>query len=54
LQDRDSGYVRVIKKGLRRGDATLISVVELLTPRPVKEELSDKKSKKKAKVASEA
>lgn len=49
LQDRDSGYVRVIKKGIRRGDASLISVVELLTPRPVKEDPTAKKSKKKAK-----
>lgn len=50
LQDRDSGYVRVVKKGIRRGDASVISVVELLTPRPEKEEPKGKKSKKKAKV----
>ena len=53
LQDRNSGYTRVMKKGIRRGDASVISVVELLTPRPVKEEPTDKKGRKKAKAKSE-
>lgn len=51
LQDRNSGYTRVIKKFVRRGDAAIISIVELLTPAPVREEVSDGKGKKKAKSA---
>lgn len=49
LQDRNSGYTRVIKKFVRRGDAAIISIVELLTPAPVIEE--ETKGKKKSKVA---
>ena len=49
LQDRTSGYTRVVKLGVRRGDGAPLSVVELLTP-PVVEETEDKKKpKKKAK-----
>jgi len=48
LQDRNSGYTRVIKKSVRRGDAAIISVVELLTPRPKKVEPETKKKRKKA------
>ncbi len=47
FQDRDSGFTRVIKLGVRRGDGAPISVVELLTAKPVSEE--DKKKGKKAK-----
>ncbi len=52
--ERDSGFTRVIKLGVRRGDGAPVSVVELLTPRPVAE--SDKKGKKgkKAKKAAKA
>lgn len=49
LQDRNSGYTRVIKKGIRRGDAATISIVELLTPKEVKEEAVEGKAGKKAK-----
>jgi large subunit ribosomal protein L17 len=43
-QDRQGGYVRVIKKGNRRGDGAPVSVVQLL---PAEE--GKKKSKKKGK-----
>ena len=47
LQDRNSGYTRVIKKLIRRGDGATISVVELLTPRPEKLDEKDEKAAKK-------
>jgi large subunit ribosomal protein L17 len=34
LSDRNSGYTRIIKLGVRRGDGAPMSVVELLTPKP--------------------
>ncbi len=42
--DRTSGFSRVVKLGVRRGDGAPVSVVELLTTKPVEE--SDKKGKK--------
>ncbi|MFQ6007501.1 MAG: 50S ribosomal protein L17 [Candidatus Zixiibacteriota bacterium] len=46
--DRNSGFSRVVKLGVRRGDGAPISVVELLTPKPVvEEEKKGKKGKKK-------
>ncbi len=36
--DRDSGFCRVIKLGVRRGDGAEMSVVELLTAKPAEEE----------------
>ncbi len=54
LQDRNSGYTRVIKKGVRRGDAAVISIVELLTPKPKQAEPDTKKKKKKSSAKSEA
>lgn len=53
LQDRNSGYVRVLKKGIRRGDAAVVCVVELLTPRPKKEEAAPKKGRRKKKAEEE-
>jgi large subunit ribosomal protein L17 len=50
--DRDSGFSRVIKLGVRHGDGAPISVVELLTPKPVVEEKKGKKGKKKSDKAS--
>ena len=51
--DRPSGFSRVVKLGVRRGDGAPISVVELLTEKPVKEtDKKGKKGKKKAKAAS--
>jgi large subunit ribosomal protein L17 len=41
--DRQGGYVRIIKKGTRKGDAAPISVIQLLP-----EDQGKKKSKKKA------
>lgn len=48
LGDRTSGYSRVIKLGVRRGDGAPISVVELLTEKPVTEEDTKGKKGKKA------
>lgn len=48
FETRTSGYTRVIKLGVRRGDGAEMSVVELLTPRPV-EVADDKKDKDKKK-----
>lgn len=42
--DRESGFTRIVKLGVRRGDGAPISVVELLTPKP--EADKDKKGKK--------
>jgi len=42
--ERDSGFTRVVKLGVRRGDGAMMSVVELLTEKPA--ERSDKKGKK--------
>ena len=50
FSDRDSGFTRVVKLGVRRGDGASVSVVELLTEKPkAASEEKDKKSKKKAK-----
>jgi large subunit ribosomal protein L17 len=45
--DRNSGFTRVIKLGVRRGDGAALSVVELLIDK--KKEETDKKAKKGAK-----
>jgi len=47
FENRDSGFTRVMKLGVRRGDGAPISVVELLTEKPVEKE--PKKKKKGAK-----
>lgn len=44
FESRTSGYTRVIKLGVRRGDGAAMSVVELLTEKP--KEQTDKKAKK--------
>jgi len=49
FKDRDSGFTRVVKLGVRRGDGASMSVVELLTPPPKVE--TDKKKAKKSKKA---
>ena len=50
--DRTSGFTRVVKLGVRRGDGAPISVVELLTEKPKEEvDKKDKKAKKEAKEA---
>ncbi len=52
FKDRDSGFTRVMKVGFRRGDATAISMVELLTKPEIGE--ADKKKAKKTKKEAEA
>jgi large subunit ribosomal protein L17 len=47
FKDRQSGFSRIIKLGVRRGDGAPLSVVELLTEKPKVE--TDKKGKKKDK-----
>lgn len=47
--DRTSGFSRIIKLGVRRGDGAPISVVELLTEKPA--EPKDSKGKKDKKAA---
>ncbi len=53
FKDRSSGFSRVIKLGVRRGDGAPVSVVELLTEKPVVVEESKDKGKK-GKTASSA
>ena len=49
FQDKTSGYTRVIKLGVRRGDGAEMSVVELMTPRPdFAAEAKDKEKKEKS------
>jgi len=52
--ERDSGFTRIVKLGVRRGDGAPISIVELLTPRPVVEDKKGKKGKKAKKAAKAA
>ncbi|MCF8061522.1 MAG: 50S ribosomal protein L17 [Deltaproteobacteria bacterium] len=42
--DRQGGYVRIVKKGVRKGDGAQVSIIQLLSP-----EGSGKKGRKKAK-----
>jgi large subunit ribosomal protein L17 len=49
FSERDSGFTRVMKLGVRRGDGAPMSVVELLTAKP--EEKTEAKSKKAKKTA---
>ncbi|MBD3256848.1 50S ribosomal protein L17 [candidate division GN15 bacterium] len=51
FEDRDSGFTRVMKLGVRRGDGAPISVVELLIESKGEKEESKDKKKKKAKAA---
>ena len=50
--ERTSGFSRVVKLGVRRGDGAPISVVELLTDKPL--EKTDAKAKKEKKAAKDA
>ncbi len=54
LKDRPSGYTRLMRVGFRRGDSAMISMVELLTPKPKSDDDSKKASKKKAKTRAKA
>lgn len=49
--DRDSGYTRIMKLGVRRGDGAPMSVVELMIEKPKVEKDAKKKDKKTAKAA---
>jgi large subunit ribosomal protein L17 len=49
FSERPSGYTRVLKVGVRKGDGASVSLVELLTPKPKVETDKDKKDKKKKK-----
>ena len=46
FSDRDSGFTRVVKLGVRRGDGAPVSIVELLTEKPAEETKGKKGSKK--------
>jgi len=52
FKERDSGFTRVLRIGFRRGDAAMISMVELLTEKPKvdKDKEKAKKEKKEKKV----
>lgn len=53
--DRQSGFTKIMKLGVRRGDGALVSVVELMTAKPVVDkEAKDKKAAKAKKSAKEA
>lgn len=54
FKDRPSGYTRVLRVGFRRGDAAMVTMVELLTEKPKVEEDTKKASKRKAKAGSRA
>ncbi|UCC43879.1 MAG: 50S ribosomal protein L17, partial [Candidatus Zixiibacteriota bacterium] len=46
--ERDSGFTRIVKLGVRRGDGAALSVVELLTEKPKAESSGKGKKDKKA------
>jgi len=52
FSERNSGFTRIMKLGVRRGDGAPMSVVELLTEK--KEEKADSKAKKTKKTAAKA
>lgn len=45
FKEREGGYTRVLKLGVRRGDGASLSVVELLIEKPPKEDKKGKKEK---------
>ena len=53
LKDREGGYTRVLKLGIRRGDGASLSVLELLIEKPPKEDKKGKKEKVSKKEKSE-
>jgi large subunit ribosomal protein L17 len=50
-QDRAGGYTRIVKVGFRRGDASPMCMLELITEGGEKAKKKGKKSKKKAQAA---
>ena len=53
FKDREGGYTRIVKLGIRKGDGAPLSVVELLMERPPKEEKKGKKEKGAKKIKPE-
>jgi len=53
FNDRQGGYTRVLKLGIRKGDGAPLSVVELLIEKPPKEEKKGKKEKGAKKIKPE-
>ena len=51
FEDRNSGFTRILKLGVRRGDGAPISVVELLIEAPKAADKKDEKGKKCKKLA---
>lgn len=51
FKDRKSGFTRVIKLGVRRGDGASLSIVELLTEKPPEKKETKDKKKGKARTA---
>jgi len=51
FKDRNSGFTRVIKLGVRRGDGASLSIVELLTEKPPEKKETKEKKKGKARTA---
>ncbi|PKK84579.1 MAG: 50S ribosomal protein L17 [candidate division Zixibacteria bacterium HGW-Zixibacteria-1] len=54
FKDRESGFTRLLRVGFRRGDAAMVSIVELLTEKPKidkekEKAMKEKKEKKAAK-----
>jgi len=46
--DRQGGYVRIVKKGFRKGDGAPVSIVQLLPAEEAKKEKKKKRKRKKA------
>lgn len=46
FMDRQGGYSRIVKKGIRKGDAAGISVIQLLESEPGKKKRKEKKKEK--------
>jgi large subunit ribosomal protein L17 len=53
FNDREGGYTRVVRLGVRKGDGAPVSVVELLIEKPPKEEKKGKKEKAPKKIKPE-
>lgn len=47
FQNRNSGFTRVLRLGVRRGDSAMMTIVELLTEKPKVEKDKGKKEKTK-------
>ena len=52
LEDRNSGFCRVVKAGFRKGDSAEVSIVELLVEKPKDKEVAEKKEGRFKKLSS--